>query len=122
MIPTLSTRAFKHLRKINRKSDLQATDEEIHDMGVRLLSLCHIAANAKNREEKSLQDLLTEPEMKALQILRQEFTITGRLLSARRLSSALGYQSSRSGHLLLQRLSRKGFLIKRSGLLSLTNE
>ncbi len=91
-------------------------------MGVRLLGLCHIAANVKNREEKSLQDLLTEPEMKALQILRQEFTATGHLLSARKLSSALGYQSSRSGHLLLQRLSCKGFLIKRSGLLSLTNE
>src|ERR1039458_4579227 len=32
MTPTLSTRAFKYLRKISRKSGLQNTDEEIHDI------------------------------------------------------------------------------------------
>jgi hypothetical protein len=50
MTPQLSTRAFKFLRKISRKSGLQYTDEEVHDMGVRFLGLCHIATNAKKRE------------------------------------------------------------------------
>jgi hypothetical protein len=122
MIPSLSTRAFKHLRKLNRKSGLQSTDVEIHDMGVRLLGLCHIAAHVKDREEKALQDLLTVAERKALQILRQQFITAGRLSSARELSAALGYKSSRSGHLLLQRLLIKGFLLKRGNCLSLAQE
>jgi hypothetical protein len=122
MIPTLTTRTFKHLRKINQKSGFQSTDEETHDMGVRLLGLCHIAANVKNREAEAIQDLLTEHEVKALQILREQFSTTGQLLSVRELSSALGYQSSRSGHLILQHLLSKGFLVKRGGGLSLARE
>jgi hypothetical protein len=118
MIPTLSTRTFKHLRKISRKSGFQAADEEIIDMGIRLLNLCQIAANVKNREERAVKDLLTKPEMEALGILRLQFTVTGRLLSARELSSAMKYQSSRSGHLLLQGLFHKGFLVKRNGRLT----
>src|ERR1051325_780247 len=102
MIPTLSTRAFKHLHKISRKAGLQSTDEGIHDIGIRLLGLCHIAANVKNREDKALKNLLTEPEIKALDVLCKQFIVMGRLLSARELSCALGYKSSRSGHLLLQ--------------------
>jgi hypothetical protein len=115
MTLTLSTRAFKFLRKINRKSGLQNTDEEIHDIGMRLLSLCHIAAEVKDREEKALQNSLTEGEIKALHALSEHFLATGRLSSARELAYALGYRSSRSGHLLLQRLLCKGVLTKRAG-------
>lgn len=122
MIPILSTRTFKHLRKIQRKSGIESTDEEIHDMGVRFLGLCHIAASVKNQEEKAVQDLLTEPEKEALQVLRQQYAATGSFPSVRGLSSALGYQSSRSGHVLLQRLLSKGFLVKRGGHLSLVRE
>lgn len=122
MIPTLSTRAFKHLRRINQKTGLQSTGEEIHDMGTRLLGLCHIAAHVKSREEKATKDLLTEPELRALQLLGQQFVILGRLLSARELSAALGYRSSRSGHQLKQRLLSKGFLAKRGSCLSLVQE
>lgn len=122
MIPTLSTREFKHLQKISQKAGLQNTDEEIHDMGVRLVGLCHIAANVKNREDKALKDLLTEPELKALEILRKQFATTGRLASARELSRALEYKSSRSGHLLLQSLLTKRFLIRIGGHLTLPRE
>ena len=112
MIPILSTRAFKHLHKINRKAGFECTDEEIYDMGVRLLSLSHVLAHVKNREDRSLQNLLTETEIKALQILRSHLIATGRLMSVRELSSALGYQSSRSGHLILQHLVNKRFLVQ----------
>ena len=98
MTPQLSTRAFKFLRKISRKSGLQHTDDEVHDIGVRLLSLCNIAANAKKREAEHLQTLLTELEIKALRVLREQYADTGRVSSVRELSRALGYQSSRSGH------------------------
>lgn len=91
-------------------------------MGVRLLNLCHIAANVKNREDKALKNLLTEPEVKALEILRKQFTAAGRLLSARELSSALGYKSSRSGHLLLQSLLTKRLLIRIGGNLAFPRE
>ena len=49
---TALNQGVKFLRKISRKSGLQYTDEEVHDMGVRLLSLCHIATSAKNREDE----------------------------------------------------------------------
>ena len=88
-------------------------------MGVRLLGLCHIATNARNRKTRSHEDLLTEAEIKALEVLRKQFTATSRLFSARELSHALGYRSSRSGHVLLQRLLTKGVLIKRAGQLVL---
>ena len=80
MTTTLSTRAFKHLHKISRKAGLQNTDEEIHDMGVRLLGLCHVAANVKNREDKTLKDLLTEAEAKALEFLRKQFGLLRKFL------------------------------------------
>ena len=117
MTPQLSTKAFTFLRKISRKSGLQYNDEEVHDMGVRLLSLCHIATSAKNREDERLQTLLTEPEIKALRMLHEQFAGTGRIPSARELSRALGYQSSRSGHVLLHRLLSKGVLLRRAGQL-----
>src|ERR1019366_9980965 len=117
MTPHLSIRAFKFRRTIGRKSGLQDTDEEIHDMGARLLSLCHIAANAKDSVDDRHQTLLSEPEIKALRMLHEQFTHTGRVATARELSRALGYQSSRSGHVLLHCLLSKGVLIKRAGQL-----
>ena len=120
MTPQLSTRAFKFLRKISRKSGLQHTDDEVHDIGVRLLSLCNIAANAKKREAEHLQTLLTELEIKALRVLREQYADTGRVSSVRELSRALGYQSSRSGHVLLHRLISKGVLLKGTGQLTFT--
>jgi hypothetical protein len=122
MIPPLSTRAFKYLQKINRKSGLETTDEVIFDMGARLLGLCEIVVSPRDREEQHLKNLLTEPETKALRILRRQFAATGQLCSARELSRAMGYQSSRSGHLLLHRLLSKGVLAKHAGQLSFVRE
>lgn len=89
-------------------------------MGARLLGLCHIVAGAKNREDERLQTLLTEREIKALRILHEQYAATGRISSARELSEALGYQSSRSGHMLLHGLLTKGVLIRRTGHLTFT--
>jgi hypothetical protein len=115
MTPTLSTRAFKYLRKCDRRVGLRHTDEEIHEIGARLLHLCHVAVEAKEKDAKRLWGLLTEPEVKAFRILREQFINSGRLCSARELALALGYKSSRSGHLVLQRLLCKGSLVKSAG-------
>ena len=40
MIPILSTRAFKYLKKIDRNIGFQHSDEEVHEIGARLLHLC----------------------------------------------------------------------------------
>jgi len=122
MIPRLSTRAFIFLRKVDQRTGLQNTAEEIHDIGERLLGLCQIALNGTDREDKALGGLLTETETNALGVLRNQFATTGRLSSARELSHALGYQSSSSGHLLLQRLMSKGILVRRAGQLTLARE
>jgi hypothetical protein len=122
MIPALSTRAFKYLRKIDRRIGLRHTDEEVHEIGARLLHLCHVAVDSKERETKRLQNLLTEVEVRALHVLREQLVITGRLCSARELSRALGYQSSRSGHLILKSLLYKGLLIKSARQLGLSQK
>jgi hypothetical protein len=113
--PTLSTRAFKYLRKCDPMSGLQHTDEEVHEIGARLLHLCHVAADSKEKEARLLQGLLTEAEVKGLRVLEEKFAITGRLCSAREFSLALGYKSSRSGHSILHRLLCKGLLVKSAG-------
>ena len=115
MTPTLSTRAFKYLRKCDRRVGLRHTDEEIHEIGARLLHLCHVAVEAKEREAREIRSLLTDTEVKAVRILKERFITNGQLCSARELSRALGFQSSRSGHLILQRLLCKGLLVKSAG-------
>jgi SOS-response transcriptional repressor LexA len=50
-------------------------------------------------------------------MLHEQFAGTGRIPSVRELSRALGYQSSRSGHVLLHRLLSKGVLLRRAGQL-----
>ena len=119
MIPILSTRAFKYLKKIDRNIGFQHSDEEFHEIGARLLHLCQVAVDSKEREARHLRDLLTEVEVKALRVLIEQSINTGRVCSARELSIALGYKSSRSGHLLLQRLLSKGLLVKNAGRLAL---
>jgi len=118
MITRLSTRAFKFLHKISRKAGLENSDEEIHDMGLRLLGLCDIAIEAQNSATKNHDNLLTEPERKALCTLREQYVATGRLASARELSKTLGYRSSRSGHLLLHSLLSKRVLVRQAGRLN----
>jgi hypothetical protein len=112
---TLSTRAYKYLRKIDRSIGLQHTDEEVHEIGTRLLHLCQVVLDSKEREERRLRGLLAEVEIRALRVLDENLVNTGRLCSARALANALGYKSSRSGHLILQRLLCKGLLLKRAG-------
>jgi len=115
MVPTLSARAFKYLRKCDRMVGIQHTDEEVHEIGARLLHLCHVAVEAKEKDAKGLRGLLTEVEIRALRVLNGNLVSTGQLCSARELSRALGFQSSRSGHLILQRLLCKGLLVKSAG-------
>ena len=114
MIPQLSSNAFKFLRNISKKAGLVATDEEIHDMAIRLLTLCELASKTQDRQVPLNSDL-TEAETQAVTAIREHFTRTGNVPSARELSQAMGYRSSRSGHLLLKRLLNRGIL-KRQGI------
>ncbi len=95
---------------------------KIRPEGLRLLGLSHVAANIKSREDKVLKNLLTETEVKALETLRRQFSVVGRLSSARELSNALGYKSSRSGHLILQSLLTKELLVRSGGKLAFSRE
>ena len=113
----LSTRAFKFLQKTARKLGLQHNDEDVFEMGTRLLALSDVVSGF-NEKENRFEILLNEQEINALRVLRNQFTLTGRICSARELSRALGYQSSRSGHILLHRLITKGVLVKRTGQLA----
>jgi hypothetical protein len=116
MVPHLSTRAFKFLRHISKKSGLQYSDVEIHDMGIRLLTLCQAAAEGET-EGKSTSAALTGMEIEAIKFIKQKFTKTGNFPSVRILSTALGYRSSPSGYLMFRRLVSKGILARRDGRL-----
>lgn len=107
--PELSTRSLRHLRNLNRKMGTSFTDEELHDIGSRLLSLSQVAANASVPET---DDFLNEREREALDVLRKS---NGPVQSVRQLARALGYRSSRSGQLILQSLFAKEFLVKKGG-------
>ena len=121
MVTHLSTRAFKFLRHISRRSGLQCADEEIHDMGIRLLTLCGIAAKVE-KERAPVLLVLSESEARALKIIEQHFAAEGHCPSARLLSRALGYRSSRSGHLMLQRLLNRGILARHAGRFNLVQK
>ena len=110
-IPQLSGRGFKHLRRITKPTK-PASDEEIHDMGRRLLTLCGLLA--ENGEDQEPECELTEQEIAALQIIANRAETVEGVPSARELSRALNYKSSRSGHQLLRRLMEKGAL-RRNG-------
>jgi hypothetical protein len=115
----LSTRAFKHLRRITNQNSLHSTDEEIHDMGRRLSVIC--AVLSKPGEAWKAHFDVTEQEAAALHAIK-EAAGTSQAPSARNISRSLGYASSRSGHVLLRRLLDKRLLVKRRGRLELKGD
>lgn len=115
----ISNRTFKHLRKVTRQAGIQIPDEDVHDMGRRLESICFVLSKS---DESSKPDLgLTDQEVAALQVIVDRVKAS-KLVSSRNISNALGYASSRSGHLLIQRLLNKGFLIMRRGQVELKGD
>lgn len=84
-------------------------------MGVRLLTLGALVTNAGDSQEMDSPYQLTAPETEALRHIRKKFTNTGSFPSARELSRTLGYQSSRSGHRLINQLIAKGILARARG-------
>src|SRR5258705_9792369 len=108
---SLSTRAFKHLRRITKGGAGQLSDVDIHDLGRRLAGICTVLSTP---EEASKRDFdVTDQESAALRLIRED--VQNSIVSARTISRSLGYASSRSGHLLLHRPIDKGFLIRRYG-------
>jgi len=118
MIPFLSINAFKFLRSISRKLGLECSDEEIHDMGIRLLTLCEIVVKGEEERVKAVS-IFTVVEAEGLKAIQEHYAAKGNIPSARTLSRLLGYRSSRSGHLLLQRFLDRGILIRRGSGLAL---
>src|SRR4051812_22154852 len=94
---SISTREFRHLWKITKAAGHALRDEEIYALATRILDLCKALTK---KPESALE--LTEQESKAFEIIKRIPTI-----SARSLSQKLGYKSSRSGHMLIQRLINK---------------
>jgi hypothetical protein len=75
----------------------------------KLVAVCLIEKNSS----------FTDAEAQAIKAVQEHFAATGSIPSARVLSRALGYRSSRFGHLLLQRLLNRGNLIRRGNSLAL---
>jgi hypothetical protein len=112
-IQPLSRRAFKHLRKITRQAGIRVLEEDVHDMGRRLENICALLSKPDAPLKPDID--LTTQEIAAIRVIKQMVPDSRNRLSARKLSHALGYASSRSGHLLLHRLIDKGVLIQRKG-------
>lgn len=61
-------------------------------MGVRLFTLCKIAARGE-KERAAVRATFTDAEVKAAKAIREHFAATGNNPSARELSRALGYST-----------------------------
>ena len=103
-----------------QKAGLQCSDDEIHDLGIRLLTLCQAAADTE-KESRTLSAVLTGVEIEAIKFIKQELARTGTFPSVRILATALGYRSSRSGHVMVRRLESKGILGHRGGRLAIVD-
>ena len=108
----LSERAFAEL-KIIAKDEYGETlsDEEIHDMGFRLLHLFDLL-QPKETIEPGGRIQVTEQEQKVLTYIRDTLDAGKTFPSVRDIARAAGFRSSRSGFRMLQKLIKKG-LVKR---------
>lgn len=105
----LSAEAMNDLQTIVQKeiSEL-VTDDEIEDMGIRLLRLFSIIVT---QEPKPACVQLAKQEQKALAFIGSEIK-QGRSPSLRQLTQAVGLKSSRSGYRLLNKLISKGQVVR----------
>jgi hypothetical protein len=117
--PRISGRALKHLKRIAGRSG-NVGDEEIYDMGKRLLTLCDVLTEPKAVSNDTPE--LSNDEQAAMEIIYQRARNGEDLPSTRELSRLLKFKSSRSGFLLLVRLLDKGLLRKRGRRLELMSE
>lgn len=105
----LSAEAMNDLRAIVQKEISESmTDEEIEDMGIKLLRLFSILVT---QEPKPAGIQPTDQEQKALDFLDAEIK-KSRSPSVRELARMMGLKSSRSGYELLKKLITQG-LVKR---------
>jgi hypothetical protein len=117
--PRISGRALKHLKRIAGLSG-NIGDEEIYDMGKRLLTLCDILTEPKAVSKETPE--LSNDEQAAMEIIHHRARNGEAMPSTRELSRLLKFKSSRSGFLLLVRLLDKGLLRKRGRRLELMSE
>src|SRR4051812_19475195 len=96
----ISGRTFKYLRSITHREGMLVSDQDIHDMGYRLTVISAVLTRSETLPKRDFD--LDNREADALRAIR-EFP-AAKTISARHVSQALGYASSRSGHQLLNRL------------------
>jgi predicted HTH transcriptional regulator len=107
----LSPKALADLKVIaHEEIEADLSDDELHEMGWRLLRLFSILATPS--KTKTME--ISEQELKALKFLSHQVHVNTRTPSVRELATALGLRSSRSGHRMLARLVKRG-LITRDG-------
>ena len=103
---------------MTRQAGFHLSDEDVYDMGNRLMNICAVIGKPADDEKQDFD--LSESESLAVEFIKK--SAKGSPLSSRTLSRALGYKSSRSGHILLHRLLNKGVLERRRGRIELKRE
>jgi len=100
----LSAQALKELRAIAEEEyEEQMTDEEIEEMGLRLLRFFSIIYD-ESLFSKPIKIKLTERESKALRYIHQCIYHDKKQPTVRGITQALGLRSSRSGFKILNSL------------------
>jgi len=103
----LTAEAKNELRAIvNEEIDHPMTDDEVEDMGMRLLRFFFIL-ETPGPETAGIQP--NEQEQKALGFINSELK-QGRSPTVRGIAKASGFRSSRTGHRLLKSLIAKGWV------------
>jgi len=104
----LSTQAFAELEAITLEEFGDTlSDQEIEDMGVRLLRLFDIMTKDVPAPTPE-KIVVTQQERKGLDFLRQEINC-GRSPSVRAFAKAMGFRSSRSGFRMLKLFISRGW-------------
>lgn len=110
----LSPTAFEELRQIAQAEYGKAmSDDEINDMGVRLLKLFRILGT-QDPEQKTIEYSISvsSQEFKALKYLHHAIYHNHVSPSVRDITQALGYRSSRSGFRILNHLIDRGLVYR----------
>jgi len=116
----LSVKAFSELKRISGEEfDMELSDHEIEEMGMRLLRILSILL-PDNPEPVTMTISFTQQESDGINFIHEEIH-RGRSPSVRQFSWAMGLRSSRSGHRLLNRLMEQGWIYRNDeGKLCLT--
>jgi len=109
----LSAQAFQKLKRIVQDEFGDMPNNEIEEMGIRLLRLFSILKTVTSPKGKGCSDIaVSDQEFKALKYLHHAIYHENKAPSVRDITIAVGFSSSRSGFRLLNKLMERGFVYR----------